>query len=314
MALIVRTHGHSYRKRGALMLVNEVGERLGMLTGGCLEAELSHQCRKVLSTGRATSITYNTETDEVVARLGTGCDGEIEVALVELTPSNFFLHLDACHLELDRGSVVRWTAPIAVATAGLEVVIEPAPRLLIVGGGPDMIALCALASTMSWQVEICDPRPAFARREHFLEALALHRTRPLSLHQRAPWDALLLASHNLSLDCEGLQLARTLSLRYLALVGPAQRKSEVLRMSGLREDDFSVPLIGPAGLALGGRNPESVALSIVAQCHAVLSTTHSMRPTHRVPSCPESGNADFLGALRERCTFSCASESERRSW
>ena len=61
-----------------------------------------------------------------------------------------------------------------------------------------------------------------------------------------------------------------MSLRYLGLLGPTNRLEEVMKSAGLRRSDLPVKLSGPAGLYLGGDLPESIALSIIAECHAAL--------------------------------------------
>jgi xanthine dehydrogenase accessory factor len=52
------------------------------------------------------------------------------------------------------------------------------------------------------------------------------------------------------------------------LLGPAKRKAEVLATAGLNEAQLRYAIAGPMGLALGGDLPESIALSVLAECHA----------------------------------------------
>ena len=56
----------------------------------------------------------------------------------------------------------------------------------------------------------------------------------------------------------------------MALLGPSARKQQVLEIAGLNDALLRVPLAGPAGLDLGGELPESIALAILAECHACL--------------------------------------------
>ena len=55
---------------------------------------------------------------------------------------------------------------------------------------------------------------------------------------------------------------------YIGLLGPAKRKADVLACAGLQEAQLRYPIAGPMGLALGGDLPESIALSVLAECHA----------------------------------------------
>ena len=51
--VVVETQGSTYRKRGALILLDATGVRAGALSGGCLESELEEQARNVLARGTA---------------------------------------------------------------------------------------------------------------------------------------------------------------------------------------------------------------------------------------------------------------------
>ena len=84
-------------------------------------------------------------------------------------------------------------------------------------------------------------------------------------------------THNLQLDAEAVKSLQQLStIKYLALLGPQARKQQVLELAGLSESQLAIPVSGPAGLALGGELPESIALSILAQCHAVLHQSDAL--------------------------------------
>ena len=63
------------------------------------------------------------------------------------------------------------------------------------------------------------------------------------------------------------------AIEYLALLGPVARKQQVLALAQLDERNLAVPIAGPAGLNLGAELPEGIALSILAECHAVLQGT-----------------------------------------
>jgi xanthine dehydrogenase accessory factor len=80
----------------------------------------------------------------------------------------------------------------------------------------------------------------------------------------------VVAHHNLSLDAAAIAAlqARELINPYIGLLGPAKRKADVLAAAGLSEAQLRYPIAGPMGLALGGDLPESIALSVLAECHA----------------------------------------------
>jgi len=77
-------------------------------------------------------------------------------------------------------------------------------------------------------------------------------------------------SHNLQMDADTIRALQGSAIEYLALLGPVSRKQQVLALAQLEEQELCIPLAGPAGLNLGAELPEGIALSILAECHAVL--------------------------------------------
>ena len=83
-------------------------------------------------------------------------------------------------------------------------------------------------------------------------------------------DGVVVAHHNVRLDAAAIAALQTRELNnpYIGLLGPAKRKAEVLATAGLSEAQLRYAIAGPMGLALGGDLPESIALSVLAECHA----------------------------------------------
>jgi xanthine/CO dehydrogenase XdhC/CoxF family maturation factor len=76
LATLVKVEGSSYRRAGARLLWVPDVQRIGTISGGCLEEDLLAHCDRVLDTGRSATITYDTtmENDEVWG-VGLGCNG-----------------------------------------------------------------------------------------------------------------------------------------------------------------------------------------------------------------------------------------------
>src|SRR5450432_181579 len=82
LATIVTTSGSTYRKSGARMLIRPDGSYVGLLSGGCLEADLSGHAHKVLADGVPRSIGYDMRgADDLVFGIGAGCEGAMRVLL-----------------------------------------------------------------------------------------------------------------------------------------------------------------------------------------------------------------------------------------
>src|SRR5450755_3631306 len=82
LATIVTTSGSTYRKSGARMLIRPDGSYIGLLSGGCLEADLSGHANKVLADGMPRSVEYDMRAaNDLVFGIGAGCEGAMRVLL-----------------------------------------------------------------------------------------------------------------------------------------------------------------------------------------------------------------------------------------
>ncbi|MEP6546389.1 MAG: XdhC family protein [Gammaproteobacteria bacterium] len=82
LATVVATAGSTYRKPGARMLIMADGSYLGLLTGGCLEADLMLHAHEVLDSGVPRALEYDMRgPDDVLFGIGAGCEGAMRVLL-----------------------------------------------------------------------------------------------------------------------------------------------------------------------------------------------------------------------------------------
>jgi xanthine dehydrogenase accessory factor len=82
LATVVATAGSTYRKPGARMLIYADGSYLGLLSGGCLEADLQLHAQEVIEHGRTRAVEYDMRgPDDVLFGIGAGCEGAMRVLL-----------------------------------------------------------------------------------------------------------------------------------------------------------------------------------------------------------------------------------------
>jgi xanthine dehydrogenase accessory factor len=87
LATVVETEGSTYRKAGAQMLIAAGGEPFGLLSGGCLEADLALHARAVVNTGSARRKKYDMRgEDDRLFGIGSACEGAISVLLQRVGP------------------------------------------------------------------------------------------------------------------------------------------------------------------------------------------------------------------------------------
>jgi xanthine/CO dehydrogenase XdhC/CoxF family maturation factor len=85
LATVARTLGSTYRKAGAQMLIAGDGRAAGLLSGGCLEADLMERARAVLAGGTPVVADYDTRSsDDVIWGIGLGCEGAMTILLTRL--------------------------------------------------------------------------------------------------------------------------------------------------------------------------------------------------------------------------------------
>lgn len=82
LGTVVATAGSTYRKPGARMLIMADGSNLGLLSGGCLEADLKLHAQEVIESGAARAIEYDMRgPDDILFGIGAGCEGAMRVLL-----------------------------------------------------------------------------------------------------------------------------------------------------------------------------------------------------------------------------------------
>ena len=159
----------------------------------------------------------------------------------------------------------------------VEVFLEVFPRkptLLVFGGVHIATALVRMAKPLGYHTVVADGREAFLTRERFPDADELILGWPEEVFRRVGLDAatcVCLLTHDPKFDEPALELALKSTAGYVGAIG--SRKTQAHRRDRLREMGFSeaevARLHGPIGLDLGGRDPEEIALAIMAQITAV---------------------------------------------
>ena len=74
LASVVHLKGSSYRKPGVKMLICENGNRIGAVSGGCVENEIQRRAKSVLKTGTPKIIVYD-------GRYRMGCEGILHILI-----------------------------------------------------------------------------------------------------------------------------------------------------------------------------------------------------------------------------------------
>ena len=83
LATVIQTWGSSPRAPGAKMAINQQGEMIGSVSGGCVEGAVVEEAMRVLKTGRPKLLHYGVA-DETAWEVGLACGGSIEIFVERL--------------------------------------------------------------------------------------------------------------------------------------------------------------------------------------------------------------------------------------
>lgn len=226
LATVVETEGSASARPGAKALIARDGALLaGWVGGGCAESAVRQTALDCLRTGEPRVIELDLNSEV----LGTGmpCGGSMRV----------------------------YVEPVL-----------PRPALWILGHGRAAECLCRFGATLGFRVVVDDtPAPDPAKYPDAAEIIGddydYARLEP------GPEDAVVIATQH-----KGDHLSAVRALRspaaYIAIIASAKRARLVLdflREQGFSEGELARRVHAPAGLDLGARTPEEIALSILSE-------------------------------------------------
>jgi xanthine dehydrogenase accessory factor len=163
-------------------------------------------------------------------------------------------------------------------TAFIEL-IKPPVHIVVIGAGNDAIPLVKMADILGWETTVADGRSDYADKKRFVSACQVivskseHVLDKLTINDQTVF---LLMTHNYNYDLAMLRALLAKKVAYIGSLGPRKkldRMIEELKEEGvsLTTEEFS-SLYGPVGLDIGAETSEEIALSILAEIKAVLSS------------------------------------------
>lgn len=260
-ALIALTgvEGGAARGIGTLMGVSESGAWIGSLSGGCVEAALVGEAQLVIARGQPEMLRLGAGSPLIDIRLpcGTGID-----LLIVPDPDGAMI-ADACKALGGRKPV---TLSLARPDEPFTLTVPPRLRLIIAGHGEEVPALANLARTWGAEVLVLTPdeRTAAASGGEavLLKTPAAHPA--LTLDR---WSALVMLFHDH--DWEVPLLVQALEQQPLFIGAMGSRTTHKRRLAMLAETGVSAEaaarIKGPVGLIPAARDPQTMALSVLAE-------------------------------------------------
>lgn len=232
-ATVVRVDSPTSGRPGDRSVVTVEGELHGWIGGSCARPTVIREALAALGDGESRLIRLSSESDETVAREG----------LIDLSMTCF-------------------------SGGTMEIFIEPhlpSPSLFVVGEQPVAQALAALGRKMGYRV-VAVASAGLVEADERLE-----RIEQLA-ENLAPLSFVVVATHGESDEID-VETALRASAPYVGLVASRKRMRSIRSyLEGRGLSDLTA-LHAPAGLDIGARRPEEIALSILAE---VVATRRAM--------------------------------------
>ena len=206
LATVVQTWGSSPRQPGSKLVVDDRGELVGSVSGGCIEAAVIHDALEVMEVGASRLLAFGVS-DETAWEIGLACGGKIEVFVEAVAPSRgrgmsreILEELISARRDkrpvvlatwLDGSAHVMLSSEAGLAPAELSpafsqavtgdramvtetvagaILIEPhlpPLRLVVIGAVHVAQPLAEMATLAGFAVTVVDPRRAFATEARF---------------------------------------------------------------------------------------------------------------------------------------------------
>ncbi len=294
LAIIVDSQGSTYRKCGAMMLIDQSLHYYGILSGGHLEDDILRQSESVFELKRDKIVCYSTRDNTgMLDRMGS--HGELTILLKYLPLNkkhcglfNALEHLDKgknCFLVLKKNTQNRVDFVLSLQNdlsksklrndwktmGSIHLPIKAPIHLLICGGTPDATPLTALAKQLGWKTTIVDHRKRFADKRNFPDANYVNhlKSNSWSFFDLSIFDYAIIMSHHYDKDKNYLAHTLHSSISYIGLLGPKTRRDKLLNDCKTDFNHQEGRIFAPVGLDIGANSPETIALAILAEIMAV---------------------------------------------
>ncbi|WP_445682757.1 XdhC family protein [Radicibacter daui] len=298
LVTITDVTGGSAREPGTHMAVSETGAYRGSFSGGCIEAALVGEARRVIDAGSAESLRFGAGSPFMDIRLP--CGGGIDV-LVSPLPEHAVLEQALALLDARQGVLIELgleggiglhpvppAAPVTGWHGGRFLAChQPDLRLLVVGHGTETLALARIAGAYGAEVQVLSPDQAITDQARALGVPAeLLLTPGRSRHMGGDaHTAIVLLFHDHDWEAELLEQALESEAFFIGAMG--SRKTQARRLEELRRrgaDEAALRRIsGPVGLITAVKDPETLALSALAEIIARLEERRQSLGSEALP-------------------------------
>ncbi len=277
-ALVTLTgvEGSSARAPGSLIGVGGTGATVGSLSGGCVEAAIVAEAQRVIADGTAAAVRFGIGSPYIDIRLP--CGGGLDLLFTPLADSSgvaaaadllgqrrpvaLSAGLDGS-LRVTDGPLEGWDGDVFTAR------YEPDLRIVIAGHGAEALALMRQAQAYGADVIVLSPDAAIADqagRQGMSAQRLIAASRPPAIDADRH-SAVVLLFHDHEWEEELLLAALATPAFFIGAMGSRathRRRCELLAARGVAPGHLA-RIVGPIGSIPMARDPDTLAVSILAQ-------------------------------------------------
>jgi xanthine dehydrogenase accessory factor len=276
LVTICHVTGASTRNPGAHLVVDEDGNFAGSLSGGCIEAAVTAEALEVLESGSPRHVRYGQGSPYIDIKLP--CGGGIDLFFTEVGDTDLGSKILKCfdarqslclRIQKETGAIelLPGLSRFDFANTDEHLMISHIPplRLVIFGQGATVVRLYKLAVICDADLIVLSPDMDMA--SHIPEILLLTSPTIALPIEFDAWTAAIMLFHDH--DWDHILLSRILiePCYYFGAMG--SYKTHDIRCAAMREmgvgTEQIAKIIAPIGLIPSMRDPETLAVSILAQ-------------------------------------------------
>ncbi len=284
LATVISTWGSSPRPVGGQMAIDENGEIIGSVSGGCIEGAVISEGINSIKDGKSRVKDYGIS-NHMAWEVGLACGGELKVLIQPLNLEDKIVYYIVKSIEKREVVKLRINCSngkrIIDNTIDNQIshfdksknefihIIDPKPRLFIIGAVHIAQALVSLANVADYEIILIDPRDHFATKSRFPNCKIINEwpDEALSKFNLDKSSHLVTLTHDPKIDDLALIFCMKKNIGYMGSLGSKKthnKRYERLIKKGFNEIELS-KIHAPIGLDINAKTPAEIATSILAE-------------------------------------------------
>ena len=284
LATVISTWGSAPRPVGGQMAIDSNGEIIGSVSGGCIEGAVINEGINSINDGKLRIKDYGISND-MAWEVGLACGGELKILIQPLNledkiiysiveniknrePTKLIINCLTGSRHIDNSIINQISSYDKIKEEFIHV-IDPKPRLFIVGAVHIAQALISLAKTADFEIILIDPREHFATKDRFPNCKIINEWPDTALSNFILDKAthLVTLTHDPKIDDPALIYTLKKDIGYIGSLGSKKthnKRCKRLIDIGFCQNDLS-KIHGPIGLNIKAKTPAEIAVSIMAE-------------------------------------------------